>query len=76
MLTVQHTYKYQPQQSKDNMANQSFEEIMVIDTPEKARALRQAFLIAEARGPLTFDGPDIFDELRRTEEHLRRHPLD
>ena len=37
------------------MATQSFDEMMVIDTPEAARALEEAFYEAERRGPLNFD---------------------
>jgi len=37
------------------MATSSFDEMMVIDTPEAARALEEAFYEAERRGPLDLD---------------------
>jgi len=52
------------------MAEQSFYEMMVIDTPEKADNLRMAFEDAEKRGPLVFD-IDIVAELERGKERIR-----
>ena len=56
------------------MATSSFDEMMVIDTPEKARNLEAAFWAAEKRGPLEFDGIDIVEDLRRGREFLRNNP--
>jgi hypothetical protein len=56
------------------MATQSFDEMMIIDADEKATALNAAFLAAEERGPLKFDGPDIDEMLIRGEEFLNNNP--
>ncbi|MDR0334911.1 MAG: hypothetical protein LBH69_03395 [Methanomassiliicoccaceae archaeon] len=56
------------------MATQSFDEMMIIDTPEKARNLEAAFREAERRGPLFPDGTDLDEEIRRGDEHLRNNP--
>ena len=56
------------------MATSSFDEMMVIDTPEKARNLEAAFRAAEKRGPLKFDDFDFEEELRRGEEFLKNNP--
>jgi D-serine deaminase-like pyridoxal phosphate-dependent protein len=51
----------------EEMATSSFYEMMVIDTPEAARALEQAFREADRRGPLNFDHIRTeIDELLRT----------
>jgi len=55
------------------MATSSFDEMMVIDTPEAARNLEAAFWAAEKRGPLKFDF-DFEEELRRGREFLRNNP--
>ena len=56
------------------MATSSFDEMMVIDTPEKARNLEAAFLAAEKRGPLVLEGPDIDEILERGREFRRNNP--
>jgi hypothetical protein len=56
------------------MATQSFDEMMIIDTPEKAAALNAAFLAAKKRGPLKFDGPSIDEMLKEGEEFLKNNP--
>jgi len=56
------------------MATSSFDEMMVIDTPEKARNLEAAFWAAEKRGPLKFEGPGIEEMLERGREFLRNNP--
>jgi hypothetical protein len=55
------------------MATSSFDEMMVIDTPEAARNLEAAYRAAEKRGPLKFEGPGIDEMLRRGEESLKRN---
>jgi len=52
------------------MAEQSFYEMLIIDTPEKAENIRKAFEDAEKRGPLVFD-IDIAAELKRGKERIR-----
>ena len=56
------------------MATKSFDEMMVIDTPEKARNLEKAFRDAEKRGPLKFDGPSFDEVLREGNEFLKNNP--
>jgi hypothetical protein len=56
------------------MATSSFDEMMVIDTPEAARNLEASFRAAENRGPLRFDGPSFDEVLRRGEEFLKNNP--
>ncbi len=52
------------------MATSSFEEIMEIDTLEKAEKLLEAFEAAEKRGPYKYK-TNIFEELERGRRHLR-----
>ena len=56
------------------MATSSFDEMMVIDTPEAARNLEAAFYAAEKRGPLKLDHIDFEEELRRGREFLKNNP--
>ncbi|MCL2143609.1 MAG: hypothetical protein FWH44_05065 [Methanomassiliicoccaceae archaeon] len=56
------------------MATSSFDEMMVIDTPEKARNLEAAFWEAEKRGPLKLDHIGIEEELREGEEFIKNNP--
>jgi len=55
------------------MATSSFYEMMVIDTPEKARNLVKAFEAAEKRGPLTSDS-NIFEQLEEGRKFLKDNP--
>ncbi|MCL2143745.1 MAG: hypothetical protein FWH44_05775 [Methanomassiliicoccaceae archaeon] len=55
------------------MATQSFDEMMIIDTPEKARNLEAAFWEAERRGPLKFEGPSFEELLRREDEFIKNN---
>ena len=57
------------------MAIQSFNEMLEIDTPEKAARLVAAFEAAERRGPLVFEGKSVFQLLEEGEAYLRDHPL-
>ena len=59
--------------SEKNMATKSFDQMMVIDTPEKAAALNAAYYAAEKRGPLKFEGPSIFEMLKESEEYVDRN---
>lgn len=52
------------------MATRSFDEMMVIDTPEKAANLNAAYQDYLERGPLVFDGPDLVEE---GEKYLREN---
>ena len=61
-------------QHSEKMATSSFDEMMVIDTPEAARNLEAAYYAAEKRGPLKFEGPSLEELLRRGEEFLRNNP--
>ena len=45
------------------MATKSFDEMMVIDTPEAARNFEAAFYDAEVRGPLNFGVSSVVDQL-------------
>jgi hypothetical protein len=56
------------------MATSSFDEMMVIDTPEAAANLNAAYWEAERRGPLKFEGPSVEELLERGEEFLRNNP--
>ena len=56
------------------MATSSFDEMMVIDTPEAARNLEAAFREAEKRGPLNLDYKEFEEILRRGEEFLKNNP--
>jgi hypothetical protein len=56
------------------MATSSFDEMMVIDTPEAAANLAAAFREAMARGPMKFEGPSIDELLERGREFLRKNP--
>jgi len=53
------------------MPIESFYEMMVIDTPEKARKLVEAFEAAERRGPFISDC-NVFKELEEGKEFLKR----
>jgi len=55
------------------MATQSFDEMMVIDTPEKAAALNAAYYAAKKRGPLKID-IDVDAMLRESEEFIKNNP--
>lgn len=46
----------------DDMATQSFYEIMKINTEEKVRNLKEAFRMADKRGPIDY-GNSVFKEL-------------
>ena len=52
------------------MATQSFDEMLEIDTPEKARKLAEAFKAADARGPYT-PKTNILEELEEGKKHMR-----
>jgi len=56
------------------MATKSFDETMVIDTPEAAANLEAAFREAMERGPMKFDGPSIDELLKRGEEFIENNP--
>ena len=56
------------------MATSSFDEMMVIDTPEAAANLNAAYWAAEKRGPLDLDHIDTEEELRRGREFRRNNP--
>ncbi|MCL2711705.1 MAG: hypothetical protein FWD37_00285 [Methanomassiliicoccaceae archaeon] len=56
------------------MATKSFDEMMVIDTPEAARNLEKAYYEALERGPMKFDGPSIDEILERGREFRRNNP--
>ena len=56
------------------MATSSFDEMMIIDTPEAARNLEAAFWAAEKRGPLKFEGPSFEERLREGEEFIKNNP--
>ena len=60
--------------SEKNMATKSFDQMMVIDTPEKAAALNAAYYAAKKRGPLKFEGPSIFEMLKEGEEFIKNNP--
>jgi len=55
------------------MATKSFDQMMVIDTPEKAAALNAAYYAAKKRGPLEID-IDVDAMLRETEEFMKNNP--
>ena len=57
------------------MATQSFNEMLEIDTPEKAARLVAAFEAAEKRGPIIFNEKSVFKELEEGEEYFRNNPL-
>ena len=52
------------------MATQSFNEMMEVDTAEKAKNLVKAFEVAEKRGPLETDG-SFFEMQEAGREYLR-----
>ncbi len=52
------------------MPIESFYEMMIIDTPEKARRLVEAFEAAERRGPLVLDC-DVMKELEEGERIMK-----
>jgi len=56
------------------MATSSFDEMMVIDTPEAAANLNAAYWEAVKRGPLNLDHIDFEEELRKGREFLRKNP--
>jgi len=56
------------------MATKSFDEMLVIDTPEAARNLEAAFYAAKERGPMVFEGPSIDELLEIGREHVRNDP--
>ncbi|MCL2712147.1 MAG: hypothetical protein FWD37_02570 [Methanomassiliicoccaceae archaeon] len=56
------------------MATSSFEEAMVIDTPEAARNLEAAYWEAEIRGPLELPDIDIDKILEEGRKYLRDNP--
>ena len=56
------------------MATKSFDEMMVIDTPEKAAALNAAYWDAEKRGPHKTEGPSFSELVKRGEEFLESNP--
>ena len=56
------------------MATSSFDEMMVIDTPEAAANLYAAYKKALERGPLNLDHIDFDEELRRSREFLKNNP--
>jgi hypothetical protein len=58
----------------EKMATKSFDEMMVIDTPEAARNLEAAYYAALERGPLNLDHIDVDEELRRGRESRRNNP--
>jgi D-serine deaminase-like pyridoxal phosphate-dependent protein len=51
------------------MPIESFYEMMVIETPEQAQRLVEAFRAADRRGPLVFDF-DFFKELEESEKDI------
>ena len=56
------------------MATSSFDEMMVIDTPEAAENLNKAYRDSLKRGPLNLDHIDFEGELERGREFLRNNP--
>jgi len=56
------------------MATKSFDEMMIIDTPEKARNLEIAFWKGEAIKALGLDGPSILESGVRAEEFFMNNP--
>jgi len=56
------------------MATQSFDEMMEIDTPEKARNLELAYEDAKNRKKTIFEST-ILEDLRKSKENLKREPL-
>ena len=56
------------------MATSSFDEMMVIDTPEAARNLEAAFWDAEVRGPLNSKDMSITDQLICWTEFVKENP--
>jgi hypothetical protein len=55
------------------MATKSFDEMMVIDTPEAAANLNKAYRDAVKRGPMVFEGKAL-EMLRESEEYLKNNP--
>jgi len=56
------------------MATKSFDEMLVIDTPEAAANLVAAFREAMERGPIKIEGPSIDELLEQGREFLRKNP--
>jgi len=56
------------------MATQSFDEMMEIDTPEKARNLELAYEDAKNRKKVVFEST-ILEDLRKSKENLKIEPL-
>jgi hypothetical protein len=56
------------------MATRSFDEMMVIDTPDAAANLNAAYWEAERRGPLKFEGPGILEKLKESKEYIKNNP--
>jgi len=53
------------------MATSSFEEMLVIDTPEVAERLLKAFENAEKRGPYVPKCGDFWKLLEESEKHIK-----
>lgn len=58
----------------NQMATQSFYEIMEIDTKDKVRNLEEAFRMAKERGPVDY-GNSVFEELDKNARLLEQRPL-
>ncbi|MDR0335096.1 MAG: hypothetical protein LBH69_04345 [Methanomassiliicoccaceae archaeon] len=56
------------------MATKSFDEMMVIDTPEKARNLEAAVWRAEAKKVLRIEKPSVLESFETEEEFFRNNP--
>lgn len=56
------------------MATQSFDEMMEIDTPEKARNLELAYEDAKNQKKTVFEST-ILEDLRKSKENLKRESL-
>jgi len=55
------------------MATKSFDEMLVIDTPEAAANLEEAFWRGEARRALNFEG-SLLETMQKTHEFLEKNP--
>jgi len=56
------------------MATSSFDEMMIIDTPEAARNLEAAYYESLERGPWVPNGPSMDELLKESEEFLKNNP--
>jgi len=56
------------------MATKSFDEMMIIDTPEKARNLEIAFWRGAARNALATENPSVLESFEKEEEFFKNNP--